>query len=299
MKFSMKKLIIEDISEEFLNDFNRYQEVTKAWRKVNGEYVLKDISFIDDWNEEDKNVVIQILRKIIKEEGAVYGDFDGEKLVGFSAIEHNKFGSRSQYVNLKEMHVSKEYRGYGIGKSLMKCCIDKAKEWNIEKIYISAHSAYESQKFYKGLGCTLCEEINQELYEKEPYDCHLELSMNCKHKEIEVKYLEEKAIDKLIEFEKESKKTEPDIWIGSFKEEEYRRKFEGYNIDALKNNKIIVAEIDGKIVGRCDVLIMDSLFDFERAGYIDWIYTLKDNRGMGNKTVTTNLNKTIQICIEV
>jgi hypothetical protein len=33
-----KQLNIEDIHLDILNDFNRYQEVTKCWRKQNGDW---------------------------------------------------------------------------------------------------------------------------------------------------------------------------------------------------------------------------------------------------------------------
>lgn len=35
------------------------------------------------------------------------------------------------------------------------------------------------------------------------------------------------------------------------------------------------------MVGRCDVVIIQSLFDFTKTGYIDWIYTLSSHRGHG------------------
>ena len=42
------------------------------------------------------------------------------------------------------------------------------------KLYISAHSAVESQAFYKSMGCVEAGEYNPEHVEKEPYDCQLE-----------------------------------------------------------------------------------------------------------------------------
>ena len=42
------------------------------------------------------------------------------------------------------------------------------------KLYISAHSAVESQAFYKALGCVEAQVYNKEHVEKEPYDCQME-----------------------------------------------------------------------------------------------------------------------------
>ena len=68
------------------------------------------------------------------------------------------------------MQVSYEYRHKGIGKNLFELCIKKAKEVGIEKIYISAHSSEETQNFYLSVGCVDTEEIDKELFEKEPFD---------------------------------------------------------------------------------------------------------------------------------
>lgn len=99
--------------------------------------------------------------------------------------------------------------------------------------------------------------------------------------DVVIKVLTSKDIDVLCEFEKEARKTEPDIWLDEFKEDEYREKLESININKLENTKIVIAEQNGVIIGRCDIMISLSLFDFEKSGYIDWVYVLKDQRGKG------------------
>ena len=42
------------------------------------------------------------------------------------------------------------------------------------KLYISGHSAVETQAFYKAMGCVEAKEYNQKHVELEPYDCQLE-----------------------------------------------------------------------------------------------------------------------------
>lgn len=49
-----RRLSAADISPDMMDGFNRYQEVTKCWRKQNGEWVLVDNPFIDDWDEAQK-----------------------------------------------------------------------------------------------------------------------------------------------------------------------------------------------------------------------------------------------------
>ena len=68
-------------------------------------------------------------------------------------------------------------RGKGIGKILFHEAGRWAKEHGAEKLYISAHSAVESQAFYRSLGCVEAQVYSQEAVEKEPYDCQLEYNL--------------------------------------------------------------------------------------------------------------------------
>ncbi len=104
---------------------------------------------------------------------------------------------------------------------------------------------------------------------------------------IEINIATSSDISALCEFEKTARITEPEIWIDKFDINEYRKKMLSADLDNLENNKIILAKQNGKIIGRCDLLIMDSLMDFEMIGYIDWIYVLKGYRrkGIGKRLI--------------
>jgi N-acetylglutamate synthase-like GNAT family acetyltransferase len=178
--FNENELVIrmlnkEDLYPELLKYFNRYQKVVWVWRNVNGEKVLKEEPFIDDWNDErKKEVVSQDFKKCIEAGGVVLGGFIDDKLIAFATLKNDFFGSSNQYVLLSQLHVSYEYRHFGIGKCLFKKCVTIAKEWGVKKIYISAHSAEETQRFYNKVGCVEAKEINRKLVEQEPFDCQLE-----------------------------------------------------------------------------------------------------------------------------
>lgn len=66
-------------------------------------------------------------------------------------------------------------RRQGIGRLLFREAVSAAARMGAEKLYISAHSAAETQAFYRGLGgCLDAREILQFHADKEPYDCQLE-----------------------------------------------------------------------------------------------------------------------------
>ncbi len=169
-----RKIKPEELDLNLFNSFMRRQIVNKCWRKVDGEWVVKEDPFIDDWSEEDYRLLVQCLQNTLLTDGFVYGAFINQELKGFVSVEGTPIGSKNQYMDLSSIHVSQDVRGQGIGKELFFAAKDFAKEKGAEKLYISAHSAVESQAFYKAMGCAEAEEYNAEHTEKEPYDCQLE-----------------------------------------------------------------------------------------------------------------------------
>lgn len=169
-----RKLQPDEINPELFHAFHRRQIVTKCWRKEAGQWVIRDVPFIDDWNADELEELVCSLKNTAASGGLVYGAFISGALKGFLSVEAAPIGSRMQYMDLSNIHVSQEVRGQGIGRELFLAAKSFAKERNKEKLYISAHSAVESQAFYRAMGCVEAEEYNQEHVQKEPYDCQLE-----------------------------------------------------------------------------------------------------------------------------
>jgi ribosomal protein S18 acetylase RimI-like enzyme len=169
-----KELKIGDINYSILAHFNRYQEIKKCYRKEEGIWVIKNIEFIENWDDKRKAENIPYFIETINNGGYVFGAFDNMKLIGYAVLENKKFGSKKQYIQLDSIQVSYGYRNIGIGKELFKLCINGAKKIGTEKIYISANSSEETQGFYLSIGCKDAEEIDNKLFEKEPFDRHME-----------------------------------------------------------------------------------------------------------------------------
>lgn len=177
MIMEYKQLNKEEINRELFRHFIRRQNVTKCWRKEEEGWVIRDAPFTDDWSEEDYGVLIDCLRRTDAAGGFVYGAFCGNRLKGFVSVEPELFGGEHRYLDLSSIHVSEDMRGQGIGKALFLSAKQWAKENGAKKLYISAHSAVETQQFYRAMGCVEAEEYNQKHVEAEPYDCQLECSL--------------------------------------------------------------------------------------------------------------------------
>lgn len=174
MRLQYKRLLEQDIDRELFDGFIRRQVVTKCWRRENGEWTVKDAPFLDDWTEEDYRKLTAELRGILSSGGFVYGAFSGGKLKGFASVDPNRFGSRGEYFDLTQLHVSEETRRRGIGKALFLAAAEWAREKGAGKLYISAHSAVESQAFYRAMGCVEAAEYDPKHTQAEPFDCQLE-----------------------------------------------------------------------------------------------------------------------------
>lgn len=169
-----RTLTENEICRDLFRHFIRHQVVTKCWRKCNGEWVIRDDPFIDEWTEEEYQTLITDLQETIRSGGFVYAAFCDDQLKGFISVTNELFGTSQQYLDLTNIHVSEDQRKCGIGKVLFAVAKTWAKEHAAEKLYISAHSAVESQAFYRSMGCVEAKEYNQEHVEKEPWDCQLE-----------------------------------------------------------------------------------------------------------------------------
>lgn len=170
-----RRLDAAEINRALFAGFIRRQCVSKCWRREQGEWVVKDDPFIDDWSEEDYRVLVACLQNTASTGGFVCGAFYEGSLKGFVSVEPGLFGGDHRYLDLSSIHVSEELRGHGLGRALFEAAKEWAAAQGARKLYISAHSAVESQAFYKAMGCVEARLYHAGHVEAEPYDCQLEV----------------------------------------------------------------------------------------------------------------------------
>ncbi len=163
-----------EINLRLFRTFIRHQVVDQCLRCENGVWVVRSDPFIDDWTEEDYQTLICCLHNTVCTGGFVLGFFSDGDLKGFVSVENGFFGGENRYFDLSSLHVSEDMRRKGIGKTLFLAAADWAKKQGAKKLYISSHSAIESQAFYRSMGCVEATEYNQKHVESEPYDCQIE-----------------------------------------------------------------------------------------------------------------------------
>ena len=177
MDITYCKISEENFSYSSLDGFIRRQEVRECWRKVDSQWKLLPIAYVEDWDLEARRKRADIILRGVRSGGIAYGAWDRERVVGFARLEGPLFGSEGQYIDLAQFHVSLPCRRRGIGKRLFELACQGARELGAKKLYVSAHSAKESIAAYRKYGCVEAREVSQILAEKEPCDMQLEFQL--------------------------------------------------------------------------------------------------------------------------
>lgn len=169
-----RQLTLDEIDRELLRGFVRHQTVDMCRRKIDGEWRIVSDPFTDDWDEADYCRKVKQMRATAFAGGLVLGALENGRLKGFAMVEPQPMGKNSDYLDLSSIHVSEDMRGKGIGRELFLRAKAWAGEHGARKLYISAHSAVESQAFYRAMGCVEAEEYDAHHVADEPCDCQME-----------------------------------------------------------------------------------------------------------------------------
>jgi len=176
MSITYKKLKLEEVNDNILSGFDRYQVIDRVKYLENGQILEKSIHFVEVWDDDKLKEVARECRDVLENGGVFLIAKDGETVAGFATVESEIFFD--EYLNLKIIQVSNPYRNKGIGTVLFQMIESEAKVLGAKKLYISGHSSVASQMFYKNRGCVLTKKLHPELYELEPYDIHLEKELS-------------------------------------------------------------------------------------------------------------------------
>jgi predicted N-acetyltransferase YhbS len=162
-------------------------EVARVWQidrseVVDGIYHLEDGALVlrpehydvRGWPPSDVETYTPILLDCFERGGTFYGAFEGGEMVGVAVLDNRFIGKRSDRLQLKFLHVSRAYRGRGIGRTLFERSAAKARGAGARALYISSTPSENTVHFYLNLGCRVAEEVDPDLFALEPEDIHLE-----------------------------------------------------------------------------------------------------------------------------
>lgn len=174
MNLQYRPLTAAELTTDLVAHFIRRQAVDLCRRRVNGKWCLQRDPFIDDWSPAEYVFLVACLKRTLETGGAVYGAFAADMLKGFVSVESPVMGPGGSYRDLTSLHVSADLRRQGAGRRLFQLAADWARAQGAKKLYLSSHSAAESQAFYSAMGCVDALWQSAEHVKQEPFDCQLE-----------------------------------------------------------------------------------------------------------------------------
>jgi len=122
-----------------------------------------------DWSEE-----IRIWQDYIRAGGSAFAAFDGERVLGFSVL---RTALDEETAQLAGLYVDRRFRRQGLGRTLVSHVVESARSSGASRLYVSS-SRYESAvDFYLDLGFQPLQTPDQRLFEIEPCDIHMSMSI--------------------------------------------------------------------------------------------------------------------------
>lgn len=156
-----------------LAELNRTEKVTQYYEMNGGRIECFDVDWnVPQWNIDEK---LKEWAHIADGYRNMWGAFSGGILVGF-AVYRSELTEDSAQLSL--LHVSREFRGKGLGSQLLEQVVKVAKEDGKTILYVSSSPSRNTVDFYRSRGFRLTDTPNRELLEMEPEDIHMIMDLN-------------------------------------------------------------------------------------------------------------------------
>ncbi|MCL2546392.1 MAG: GNAT family N-acetyltransferase [Oscillospiraceae bacterium] len=171
----MYRLLLRDECQKF-REIDRYEIVEDIYYFRDGNLALeKEYYEIQGLDNIEKRIAELI--NIYDEGGTMYGAFHREMLVGLVGVGGQLVGKNNDIIQLTSCFVSKNYRKQGIATKLVNMSKERAKRLGGKKMYVSATPSKNTVHFYTGIGFKATDEPIKELFDKEPEDIHMEVTL--------------------------------------------------------------------------------------------------------------------------
>ncbi|MHA2101056.1 MAG: GNAT family N-acetyltransferase [Candidatus Kariarchaeaceae archaeon] len=159
-------------------DIDRRETVEQIYYHRDGKLELEDeYHDVPEWTPSMKQEFIDSFVELDHRGGFVFGVFDGDKVVGMGSLDVKFIGKNKDQLQLAGLWVSIQYRKKGVAGRLVEHIQNKARDLGAKKLYVSATPSLNTITFYQNRGFKLTKDVNQELFEKEPEDIHMELTL--------------------------------------------------------------------------------------------------------------------------
>lgn len=171
-----KKMVIEEVNK--LADIDRSEHIDSVYEMVEGRLVETLSNHeCDSWSIDTLEEIKDRFIYELQHGGLAVGAFHDEKLVGFGVLAHKFRGVNNDILQVDLMYVSRLYRRRGIASRILQDLTMEARQRGAKELYISSTETQSAVSFYKHAGSKLADEIDDELFNKEPLDIHMKIKL--------------------------------------------------------------------------------------------------------------------------
>lgn len=159
---------------ELVWTIDRSELIDDIYRLRNGSLVREAAHFdVRGWPPGEAEKYTPLLQSCYDRGGVFTAAFDGRTLAGVAVLDTLWRGPGRDLLQLEFLHVSRPYRGQGLGRRLFAQAQAAARARGARGLYVSATPSTHTVAFYRDLGCEPIAEPDPELFALEPEDIHL------------------------------------------------------------------------------------------------------------------------------
>jgi ribosomal protein S18 acetylase RimI-like enzyme len=174
----MEYRVLSRVEINQLHEIDRTETIDRVYHVCDGKLCLKEEHWdVEDWSDEEKQRRIAGLQEGYDAGDTLFGAFDGATLVGLSVLDQSTSAQVAGRFNLAGLWVSQAYRGQGVGRHLVELVMNKARALGAKTLYVSATSTENTVRFYTSMGFRLADPIDRNLFQVEPDDIHMEMTL--------------------------------------------------------------------------------------------------------------------------
>ena len=163
---------------ELIWTIDRREIVERVYRLEGGELRLGPGYFdVQGWRADTVRTTTPLLYAVFDRGGAFVAAFEDDQLVGVAVLDTVWRGARGDLLQLEFLHVSRDFRGRGLGGRLFEQARSAARERGARGLYISATPSENTIRFYQRRGSVVMATPDAELFALEPEDIHLECAV--------------------------------------------------------------------------------------------------------------------------
>lgn len=154
---------------------DRSEFIARIYHLQDGELVIEEHNFdVPGWPPgTPEHHAAEFEELFAAGAGWFLGAWDGSVLAGLAALDLRPLESQAGALQLSFLHVSRPYRGSGVGVELFEQARAEAGRRGAASMYISATESEHTVQFYFARGCRLNPRPDPRLFELEPMDIHL------------------------------------------------------------------------------------------------------------------------------